>query len=311
MSTLRCKRFMASASAHLSLLLLFGAASCGDQGSEGEPSDAAQDPASSHADASTISASLDAGAQDATAGDTLDAHDGHVANPPESRDASNEMEDARVKPPLDASPATSDAASDGGAAGKDASPGDPENLAGALNGLFIDAPCAPNTPTPLAQSATCQHPGTTQHIDQKLTFAGKAGTTYEVKLRVRGIWEPTFIQGGTRPYGKMTPFTVGGTVATGTGDPINYQQYLIQVSEPKQTYWLNDYQYVAHDIHKEDYEATLRIAGNASVTVSMSDGNDHEIANWTRDYFQGLAPYDKAPSTGQLLRLDVISVTAL
>jgi hypothetical protein len=179
-----------------------------------------------------------------------------------------------------------------------------------LDALFIDAPCAPSTPTPIAKMATCQHPGTTQHVDRKVQFGGQSGTTYDVKLRIRGVWEPTFIKGGMRPLGKL-PFTVGGTVATGSGDPINYQQYFITVSEPKQTYWLNDYQYVAHDIHKEDYEATVRIAGAASVTVSMSDGNDHEIANWTGDYFEGLAPYDKAPSTGQLLRVDVVSVTAL
>jgi hypothetical protein len=156
--------------------------------------------------------------------------------------------------------------------------------------------------------ATCQHPGTTQHIDRKVSFGGAPGQSYDVTLRVRGIWEPTFIKGGTRPLGKL-PFTVGGTVATGSGDPINYQQYFITVSEPKQTYWLNDYQYVAHDIHKEDYEATITVGAGASVTVSMNDGNDHQIANWTADFFQGLVPYDKAPSTGQLLRLDVVSVT--
>lgn len=203
--------------------------------------------------------------------------------------------------------ATVDASSPSSAPG-DAGSGDSKSAAAMLDALFIDVPCASNTPTPIAKMATCQHPGTTQHIDRKLTFGGTPGTSYDVKLRIRGIWEPTFIKGGTRPLGKL-PFTVGGTVATGSGDPINYQQYFIAVSEPKQTYWLNDYQYVAHDIHKEDYEATITVSAGASVTVSMNDGNDHQIANWTSDFFQGLAPYDKAPSTGQLLRLDVVSVT--
>jgi len=214
-------------------------------------------------------------------------------------------------PAVDASSAT-DAGGDAGRneASGDAGSTDAKGFASALDALFVDVPCAPATPTPIAKMATCQHPGTTQHIDKKLQFGGQAGTIYDVKLRIRGIWEPTSIKAGTRPYTKL-PFTVGGTVATGSGDPINYQQYYITVSEPKQTYWLNDYQYVAHDIHKEDYEATLRIAGAASVTVSMNDGNDHQIANWTGDFFQGLAPYDKAPSTGQLLRLDVLSVTPL
>ncbi|MEY4514032.1 MAG: hypothetical protein RLZZ450_6154 [Pseudomonadota bacterium] len=236
-----------------------------------------------------------------------------------SRDAAAEAEPSEPSPPGEL-PADAgrprgerDASADGGSAEAphgDAGSGDGKSFAAMLDALFIDVPCAPSTPTPIAKMATCQHPGTTQHIDRKLAFGGTPGTSYDVKLRVRGIWEPTFIKGGTRPLGKL-PFTVGGTVATGSGDPINYQQYFITVSEPKQTYWLNDYQYVAHDIHKEDYEATFTVSGGggASVTVSMSDGNDHQIANWTGDFFQGLTPYDKAPSTGQLLRLDVVSVT--
>ena len=80
------------------------------------------------------------------------------------------------------------------------------------------------------------------------------------------------------------------------------------MSKPEQVYWLNDHQYVAHDIHKEDYEATLQVSGGAEVTVIMNDGNDHEIPNWTKDYFEGVPPYDTMPSLGQTLRLDVISV---
>lgn len=71
---------------------------------------------------------------------------------------------------------------------------------------------------------------------------------------------------------------------------------------------MNDYQYTAHDIHKEDYQATIQVQGGASVKVVMNDGNDHEIANWTKDYFEGLPPYDKAPSTGQMMYLELMSV---
>jgi hypothetical protein len=99
------------------------------------------------------------------------------------------------------------------------------------------------------------------------------------------------------------PFKIGGTVAA--GNPIDYQQYSIVVSAPAQTYWLNDHQYVAHDIHKLDYEATIEVQGGATVTVIMNDGNERQIANWTEDFFDDLAD---APSTGQMLRLDVVSV---
>ena len=82
----------------------------------------------------------------------------------------------------------------------------------------------------------------------------------------------------------------------------------LEVDEPKQIYWLNDYQYLAHDIHKEDYTFSFRFAAGATVTVTMNDGNDHQIANWTKSYFNDVPPYDKAPSLGQSLRLDVVSL---
>jgi hypothetical protein len=197
---------------------------------------------------------------------------------------------------------------DAGAAGA-AAAGDPRDVAKALDGLFIDAPCDSATPTPLAKGATCLHSGTTQHIERVVEIGGSTSARYDVALRVRGIWEPTKIQGGERPVSGH-PFTVGGALPAGTGssDAVSYQQYSIRVSSPMQTYWLNDHQYLAHDIHKADYVATLRVAGGAKVTVVMNDGNDHQIANWTKDFFADVPPYNTAPSTGQSLRLDVMSV---
>jgi hypothetical protein len=198
----------------------------------------------------------------------------------------------------------------GAAGGGGAGPGDPISYAGKLQGLFIDSPCATNTPTPLAMGATCLHPTSMQRIEQSVTFGGESGKTYQVELRIRGIWEPTKATGGQRPYPNI-PFTIGGTVdGSGSSDPIAYQQYSIQVSNPNQTYWLNDHQYLAHDIKKQDYKATIPIAAGATVKVIMNDGNERQIANWTKDYFTDVPPYDKAPSLGQSLRLDVVSVTA-
>jgi len=191
------------------------------------------------------------------------------------------------------------------ASANDAAQDDPTSYAGELNGLFIDVPCLDSTPLPLAMGATCDHPPNTQHMEHAITFGGDPSTTYAVTLRVRGIWEPTTIAGGEAPAADL-PFKIGGSVAGGSA--IDYQQYSIVVSAPAQTYWLNDHQYLAHDIHKLDYEATLRVTGGATVTVIMNDGNERQIANWTQDFFAGLPPYDAAPSTGQSLRLDVLAV---
>jgi hypothetical protein len=179
-----------------------------------------------------------------------------------------------------------------------------------LSELFIDATCDSATRAPLEEGATCNHPPGTQRIEKMVTFGGASGTSYQVTLRVRGIWEPTTIAGGMRPDADV-PFTIGGEIASGTGessDAVNYQQYFIEVAEPEQTYWLNDHQYVAHEIHKEDYEAKLTVAGGSQVKVVMNDGNEREIANFPKEMFADIAPYDKAPSLGQFLRLDVVSV---
>jgi hypothetical protein len=183
-------------------------------------------------------------------------------------------------------------------------PPDPTELAAGLHELTIDVPCLPSTPVPLADQATCDHTAGTQRIEREVTFGGDAGTTYAVMLRVLGIWEPTNIEGGQEPVASA-PFNVGGSV--GGGNAIDYQQYSIEVSAPAQTYWLNDHGYTAHDIHKVDYQATLEVQGGATVTVIMNDGNERQIANWTEDYFEALA---SEPSTGQMLRLEVVSVTA-
>jgi len=179
-----------------------------------------------------------------------------------------------------------------------------------LHELFIDATCDSATRAPLEMGATCNHSPNTQRIEKMVKLGGEAGKSYKVTLRVRGIWEPTQVTGGMHPD-EDVPFTIGGQVAAGAGsssDAINYQQYFIEVAEPKQTYWLNDHQYVAHDIHKEDYEATLTVAGGAQIKVVMNDGNEREIANFPKEMFADIPPYDKTPSLGQLLRLDVVSV---
>lgn len=263
------------------------------------PSDASV--ASAEASVSTSVPSLDAGTplpvQDAT-------------TPPVTRDAAEPGRDATPTQPV--SDAMADAASGDASTTDSSAAGDLRSIASGLDALFVDVQCAANTPTPLANGATCLHPTSTQHIERPVTLGGDPGRVYAITLRVRGIWEPTKIDGGEHPD-KAHPLNVGGTLPPGTGssDAVSYQQYSLQVSDPKQTYWLNDHQYLAHAIHKEDYQATVRVRGGAKVTVIMNDGNERQIANFTKAYFEGLAPYDKAPSTGQSLRLDVVSVAPL
>src|SRR5262249_33734357 len=102
-------------------------------------------------------------------------------------------------------------------------------------------------------------------------------------------------------------FKVGGTA--GTPD---WSRWHIEVSEPKQTYWLNHYPSVAHKIYKEDFEATITVAGHAAVAIRVVDGNDRQIDNGKNgsDRQQIIPGVVDHPLPGQMLRLDVVSVKA-
>lgn len=206
--------------------------------------------------------------------------------------------------------ASGGAGSGGDASGTGGAPDAELSFAEELHELFIDRLCAESTSLPLADGAVCDHRNNLLHTETEVTFGGEAGATYLVTLRVRGIWEPTNIDGGEQPL-VDTPFNVGGDVAAGSGsdsDAINYQQFYIEVASPEQTYWLNNHDYVAHDIHKVDYEATLLIEGGSLVKVIAHDGNERQIANFPQEFFADLPPYDQTPTLGQFLRLDVVDV---
>lgn len=200
-----------------------------------------------------------------------------------------------------------------GARGGQGGSGD-TGVAAMLDGIRVDDPCVANSPT--TSMATCTHlmlmnggfKGTKQ-----VTIGGTAGTTYDVTVRVRGIVETTQMDGGTRStdtstfsYMNMTflktPFTIGGTINRG-----DYQQWRISVSNPKQVYTLNDYGKVGHYVFKLDYEATIPMAANASVSLEGVDTNDHLIVDYEKYTVDGLTP---PMNWGQFVQLNVVSAKA-
>jgi len=178
---------------------------------------------------------------------------------------------------------------------------DPSGAAKGFHGVFLhDACIGENT----AQPDTCLH---TRHHEQSFVFGGKAGTTYDVTLRVRGLFEPTTMQGGTSPDPAHPYFYTGGQTRTP-----DYSQWQIEVSEPKATYTLNNYPRTSHTIYKEDFQVTIPVAAGASVRVRTIDANDREIDNGAKgkpDRQQVLEGVTDAPQDGQMLRLDVVRVT--
>jgi len=167
--------------------------------------------------------------------------------------------------------------------------------------FFLHDRCtAPNPSAP----DTCLHD---RLHEQSFKFGGKAGTVYDVTLHIRGIFEPTTITGGDTPDPKHPYFKVGGTVSTP-----DWSRWEIEVSEPKQTYWLNHYPSVGHKIYNEDLEETIPVAAGATVTIRVTDGNDRQIDNGATgpDRRQTIAGVADQPLAGQMLRLDVVKVKA-
>ncbi len=174
-------------------------------------------------------------------------------------------------------------------------------VAAGFHKFFLHDKCTAQYPP---QPDTCLHERLHQ---QSFTVGGKAGTVYDVTLRIRGIFEPTTITDGDTPDPDHPYFKVGGTVSTP-----DWSHWEIEVLEPKQTYWLNHYSSVSHTIYKEDFEATITVAAGAIVVIRVADGNDRQIDNGKSgaDRQQTIAGVVDSPLPGQMLRLDVIRVRA-
>jgi hypothetical protein len=172
--------------------------------------------------------------------------------------------------------------------------------ASGFDALILHDNCTGEFPS---QPDTCLHKPL---LEKSFTFGGSRGVIYDVRLRIRGIFEPTTIVDGETPDPDHPYFKVGGTVQTR-----DWSAWHIEASDPRQTYWLNHYPAVSHTIYGEDFEATIPVAGQAAVIVRVMDGNDHEIDNnapGRPDRLRIIKDISAVPLSGQMLRLDVVRV---
>ena len=179
-------------------------------------------------------------------------------------------------------------------------PSDVKVIAKDFHQLFLHDTCTGEYPP---QPDTCIHK---QLLEKPFTFGGPAGVVHQVHLRIRGLFEPTTITGGETPYPAHPYFQVGGTIRAR-----DWSAWHIEVSEPKETYWLNHYPKVSHTIYNQDFEATIPVAGGASVVVRVVDGNDRQMDNnepGRPDRMQLIKGVTDKVLDGQMLRIDVISV---
>jgi len=179
------------------------------------------------------------------------------------------------------------------------SSGDLTQVAAGFAEFFLHDNCTAQYPP---QPDTCLHD---RLHERSFTFGGQPGTVYDVTLCIRGIFEPTTIVGGDTPDPAHPYFKTGGTVGT-----LDWSHWGIEVSQPKQTYWLNHYPSVGHIIYKEDFEETIAVAAGATVVIRVADGNDRQIDNGKTapDRQQIIAGVVDHPLAGQMLRIDVVRV---
>lgn len=173
------------------------------------------------------------------------------------------------------------------------------NVAVSLSGLRWELPCV----AAVADPALCTVAST--NVSRAAELAGVSGTTYAVKIRLRGVVEPKTYNGGTR----NGFFQVGGTPASDTANI-----YRLTTSSPSATYFVNaGTTRAANALYcaTMDYEATIDVAAGATVTLTAEPLDALQIKN--RDeagaaFVIPSIPPAPAAFNGQFVQMDVVSV---
>ncbi len=142
-----------------------------------------------------------------------------------------------------------------------------------------------------------------EEIDMQ-TLTGEPGTEYSVTLRFRGVVEEKVYVGGIDD---------GFWNDGGIPNADNWNVYTLEISDPPQSYFLNNGD--ASRAHSEglDYEQSVTVAHGATVTLTMSDDNNCASPNLdeggTPIVIPGIAPAPNA-FDGQFLQVDVVDISA-
>lgn len=221
----------------------------------------------------------------------------------------------------------------GGNAGT--SPVDDSAALAPLNGYQLLDPCDLTTyKVESGAGAVCPQLNAVknQHVMRKL--AGDPSVTYDVKLRVRGIVERYWYEGGTLdPVSKVfytggvptvggyasacknkaseLPFQLPADVSPTDGCFNGFNVFAMMVSEPKQHFYLN---YTTdkvddrppHAVYSQDYTVTIPMQGQATLDFYIIGSDEHQCYNHDQ-VIEGVT-LTSSPYIGEFLQFDVISV---
>lgn len=139
-------------------------------------------------------------------------------------------------------------------------------------------------------------------ITRSVLVGGTSAQHWLVTIRIRGAMEAITYAGGTS---SGLGWHVGGTPGDGAN---NY--YKLEVTQPPQSYWLNEGTPTAQRSFRYDYMVQVPIHGGATVQFRTSGQDDRQWGNYDQNAapitFVGLtttpSPYD-----GQFAQLDVVT----
>lgn len=195
-------------------------------------------------------------------------------------------------------------------------------LTGAFDGALLQYPCGGGTPNyDCTQPSPCTNASASQPAAAIIkpsggaastwTMGGSPGTTYDVKVHIQGVVEPSWYHGGTRSAGNTTSIDVGSTVPgaksyakdlfqTGgtnltyadNGNGFDYNSYELDVTPAgggaPTVYFLNSVMAsenphtsskTAHLSFEIDEMPTLKIPGGATISLTVRDSNCVQIQN--------------------------------
>lgn len=171
-----------------------------------------------------------------------------------------------------------------------------------------------------------------QHVTVKL--AGEASLTYVVSLRVRGVVERYWYEGGSldetskvfyvggvptvggfasacKNQASSLPFALPAAMAPEDGCFNGFNVYGMRVSAPEQHYFLNytadkDNDRPPHAVYAQDYTVTIEAKGQAVLDFYVIGSDEHQCYNHTHVLDGVQLPM--SPYIGQFLQFDVVGV---
>jgi hypothetical protein len=224
----------------------------------------------------------------------------------------------------------------GGAGGNASDPAADLAAFATLDGFQLLDPCdLTSYAVEPGASAVCPQKDDVKNQHVTLHLAGDASITYVVKLRVRGIVERYWYDGGSLdPISKVfysggvptvggyasacknqassLPFTLPAELTPVDGCFNGFNMFALSVSAPKQHFFLNyttdkDGDRPPHAVYPQDYTVSVDMQGQATLDFFAVGSDEHQCYNHNQ-IIDGVE-LPSSPYIGEFLQFDVVSVT--